>query len=98
MKFLSHPILSAVGIESLLSGLFVVFHVGPCTAPVIGIAILYLHYPALLLAGRIAQLTGWWDLAMTPLLMLPIWIALLYLLRFALRPRHTNRNQDANVA
>lgn len=99
MKLLAHPILSAVAIESLLAGLFVAFPVGPCAAPIIGIGIVYLHYPVLQFAHHVLGVTAYGQqLLVAPLLMLPVWVALLYTVRFVFRSRHKHDDSHTNAA
>jgi hypothetical protein len=86
MRLIPHLIVTSVAIEALLACLFILFPVGPCSAPVIGIGIVYLRYPALMFAGHVLGITAYGrQLVLVPLLMVPVWVALLFVLRFLFR-------------
>jgi len=83
MRLIPNLIVTGVAIEALFAGLFILFPVGPCSAPIIGIGIVYLHYPALMFAGHVLGITAYGrQLVLAPLLMVPVWVALLFTSRF----------------
>jgi hypothetical protein len=53
---------------------------------VIGIGIVYLHYPARMFAEHVLGITAYGrQLVLAPLFMVPVWVALLFVLRFIFR-------------
>jgi hypothetical protein len=50
---LRHPVWSGLCFEAFLVTLFGFFPVGSCNAPAIGVAVLFLHYPAFLFVGHV---------------------------------------------
>ena len=87
LKLLTHPFVAGIVIECVLVGLFLLFPVGPCEASYIGIGVLCVHLPAVFLVAGLGIGESSVQLAAAPLLMLPFWIGLVWLLRFIARSR-----------
>ena len=76
-----HPMWSGIGFETLLVGLFMCFPVGPCNQPAVGVAIVFLHYPAGIFVERVLGIEySITQLQLIAALMVPVWILLIFLL------------------
>ena len=84
MKFLfRYPVLSGLLLEALLILLFCLFPAGACNAPFLGIVVVYLHFPALLFVEGVLGIGfSAKQLLLSAGLMVPVWIALFFLLRW----------------
>jgi hypothetical protein len=76
---LRHPILTGVSFECVLVLLFGFFPEGPCNQPLVGVAVMYLHYPAFFVTDVVLGLDvpDLWSLALAAVLMVPVWIVLI---------------------
>lgn len=95
MKFIfRHPIWSGFGIEMLLVFLFWLFPAGAGNSPVVGVAVVYAHYPALLFVERVLGIQYSARQAfLSAFLMMLFWIgALLLLRRLPILRRFNNPN------
>lgn len=93
MKRLLFPILGGFGIEIVCVGIFLLFPVGSCVAPLPGVVMLYLHYPAFLFSEHVLRLTSdHQHLVVAPVLMAGVWIAALAGLQSLLQRRAQRRS------
>jgi hypothetical protein len=82
MKVLQHPILCGLAVEVMLVAVFLIFFVGPCNAPIPGLVVLFLHWPAAICLRYALPFTSDWQrLILSPLVMTAVWISLFYVLR-----------------
>ena len=84
---LRHPVWSGLAFESLLAVLFCFFPVGPSNFSFVGIAVVYLHYPAVIFVERVLGIGFSARQALaSAVLMAMVWIGALFLLRQVFRP------------
>lgn len=81
--FVVHPVLGGLSIESVLVLLFWIFPAGSCNTPVVGVAIIYAHYPALLFLERILGVPySSVQFFASVGLMTVLWVGMLFLTRY----------------
>jgi len=79
---LNHPILSGCIFEAILLLLFMLFPAGACNSPIVGVVVVYAHYPALFFTERVIGIYYQSaQLFLAAILMTIVWIGILYLLR-----------------
>ncbi len=96
MRFvLKYPLWSGLAWEALVVLLFCVFPYGACNSPLVGVAVVLLHYPALIFVERVLNI-GSGTALLSAVLMIPVWIGTIYLLRFVLihARKATNASTD----
>jgi hypothetical protein len=80
---LRHPVWSGLAFEGLLIVLFMLFPAGACNSPIVGVFVLYAHYPALLFAERVLDIGFSAKQAMlSAAMMIPVWMLLFSILRW----------------
>ncbi len=86
---LRHPIWTGLAFEGVLATLFMLFSVGPCNAPIVGVAVVVLHYPAGFFVERVLGI-GFspLQLLLSAAFMVPIWVSLLFCIRYFLSGAH----------
>ena len=93
MKLFAHPILCGLGVEAVLVGTFFWFPVGSCNAPLPGVAVLYLHYPAFLFSERVLRFTSdVQHLVVAPIVMAAVWASIFAVAGYVIRARTRHRD------
>ena len=95
---LQHPVKNGISFEFLLVAAFLFFSVGPCKAPAVGVAVVYLHYPAGIFVERVLGISySGMQLLLSSFLMVPVWILLLFFSRSVVnfRQRDSSPGPDA---
>jgi hypothetical protein len=86
--FVRHPVCGGLAIEAVLFLLFWIFPAGSCNSPLVGVIVLYTHYPALLFWGQVLGIPySALQFYLSVILMAAVWIGLLFLLRRILKAR-----------
>jgi len=94
MNLLRHPIVCGLGVEAALVGTFLLFPVGSCNAPLPGVIVLHLHYPAFLFSQHVLHLTtDAQHLVVAPLLMAAVWISMAAAVRRLLPAKKTHSDE-----
>jgi hypothetical protein len=89
LKFLvRHPIWTGLAIEAVMVFLFWIFPAGACNWPLVGGAVIYIHYPALLFVEKVLGVpySAMQFFASVGLMTL-LWIGLLFVMRCFLAAR-----------
>jgi hypothetical protein len=80
--FLKHPLWSGLAFEGLLVLLFCLFPAGACNSPPVGVAVIFLHYPAVFFVERALGIGfSGTQAVLSAALMIPVWIGAFFLLR-----------------
>ena len=96
MKFLKaipkllvcHPVWGGLAIEGVLVLLFWFFPAGACNTPLVGVTVLYAHYPAILFVERVLGLPySAIQFFTSAALMAVLWIGVLFVMRWLFASR-----------
>lgn len=83
-------IICGVVFEGVLAALFMLFTVGPCSAPLPGVVVLSVHYPAFFVGTYLLNLHSDVQILLAaPFIMAPIWIVCFYALFAVIASRMT---------
>lgn len=98
LKFvLRHPVWTGLAIEAVIIFLFWLFPAGAGNSPLIGVAVIYAHYPALLFVERVlgvpySEVQFFASVGLMALL----WIGLIFVIRCLLRRTKSAVERDAS--